>query len=80
MNEQDEIFAAGHQAIRAGLVALGQAGQTIAQHSAERQRRQNAIVQLQRAQWLLGGSRGPPRAWTWASWHKCATCGDGGGS
>ncbi len=36
MNEQEEIFQAGDQAIRAGLMAVGQVGERIAQKSAEK--------------------------------------------
>jgi hypothetical protein len=38
MDEQDEIFQAGDQAVRAGLMALGRAGETIAQLSQRRDR------------------------------------------
>lgn len=40
----------------------------------------DAIVLLQRAQRALEDPGTPPRSWAWASWHKCATCGDEGGS
>lgn len=38
MNEQEDIFQAGDQAIRAGLMALGQVGERIAHKSAEKSR------------------------------------------
>lgn len=43
MNEQEEIFQAGDRAIRAGLMALGQVGERIAQKSAEKARQAREV-------------------------------------
>ena len=43
MNEQEEIFQAGDQAIRAGLMSLGQVGERIAAKSAEKARQSREL-------------------------------------
>ncbi|MDQ0729081.1 hypothetical protein [Microbacterium sp. W4I20] len=43
MNEQEEIFQAGDQAIRAGLMSLGQVGERIAAKSADKARQAREI-------------------------------------
>ena len=43
MNEQEEIFQAGDQAIRAGLMSLGQVGERIAAKSADKARQAREV-------------------------------------